>query len=310
MIGETVGRYEIIDHLGHGGMAEVYKAYHPGLDRYVAVKVMHTFLAREKDFLERFQREAKAVAALRHPNIVQVFDFDFDQQKNFYYMVMEFLDGQSLKTHLEEMAERGERMSLDEAVRIVTSIGAALSYAHRRGMVHRDVKPANVMFNSDGQAILTDFGIAKMVNVSGLTASGAMVGTPAYIAPEQGLGKAGDERADIYSLGVMLYQMVIGALPFDADTPMGIVMKHISEPLPSPRAIRPDLPPGVERVIVRSLAKDPDQRYQTVADFVADLQQMSSGAVPSDTVVMSGGVEKTMVGGAATPPPGYVTPPP
>ncbi len=314
MIGETLGRYRIIEHLGSGGMAEVYKAYHPGLDRYVAVKVLHPFLAQEEDFLTRFQREAKAVAALRHPNIVQVFDFDYDQELNIYYMVMEFIDGPSFKVRLKELGQRGERMGLDEAVRIVAAVGEALDYAHRRGMVHRDVKPANVMFNSEEQTILTDFGIAKMINVAELTASGSMVGTPAYMAPEQGMGQAGDERSDIYSLGAMLYQLVTGILPFEADTPMGVVLKHISEPLPSPRAVRSDLPLGLEQVIVRAMAKNPAQRYQTAAELVADLRRAATGAeiapLPLDMTIATDAVELTMPVDWPTPVPGYPPPPP
>ncbi|HEC34263.1 MAG TPA: hypothetical protein ENI37_06050 [Chloroflexi bacterium] len=312
MIGETLGKYRIVEHLGHGGMAEVYKAHHPGLDRYVAIKVLHSFLASEENFLARFQREAKAVAGLRHPNIVQVYDFDYDQERSLYYMVMEFIDGPTLKGRLDELAACGERMPLDDAVRIAASVGEALDYAHRRGMVHRDVKPANIMFTSDGQAILTDFGIAKIVNVAGLTASGAMVGTPAYISPEQGLGQAGDERSDIYSLGIVLYQMITGVLPFDADTPMGVVLKHINEPLPSPRVVRPDLSVGLEQVLVRAMAKDPAQRYQTAAQFVADLRRAAAGQE-----IQPASLEAT----AVTPPldqtvpmrptpPGMLTPPP
>jgi serine/threonine-protein kinase len=298
-------------------MAEVYKAYHPGLDRHMAVKVLHPFLAQEEDFLTRFQREAKAIAALRHPNIVRVFDFDYDQERDIYYMVMEFIDGPTLKERLKELAREGERMPLGEAIEIVAAMGDALGYAHRRGMVHRDVKPANVMFSGEGQAILTDFGIAKIVNVAGLTASGSMVGTPAYMAPEQGRGQAGDERADIYSLGVMLYQTLTGLLPFEADTPMGVVLKHINDPLPSPRDVRPDLPAGVEHVIWRAMAKDPDQRYQTAGDFVADLRRAAAGqaiAYPAqDATVVGGAADVTQVasGGwptaVSTPPP---TPPP
>ncbi len=319
MIGETLGRYQIIEHLGHGGMAEVYKAYQPNLDRYVAVKVLHPFLATEENFLTRFEREAKAVAALRHPNIIQVYDFEYDAERRCYYMVMEFIDGPSLKVRLQELEARGERMPLEEAVRIVVAVGEALDYAHRRGMVHRDVKPANIMFTSDNQVILTDFGIAKIVNVTGLTASGAMVGTPAYISPEQGMGEAGDERSDIYSLGVVFYQLLTGKLPFDADTPMGIVLKHINEPLPSPRSLRPDLPPGLEQVLLRALAKDPDRRYQTAAHFVADLRRVLAGevitpfpfqpatAAPSDQTVPAyptpSGLETIPSWGTPPPPP-------
>jgi len=274
LIGETLGKYRIVEHLGHGGMAEVYKAYQESLDRYVAIKILHPFLAQEEGFLARFRREAKAVAALRHSNIIQVFDFDYDSERDIYYMVMEYIDGPSLKVRLRELAQRGERLPLAEIVHIAAAVADALDYAHRRGMVHRDVKPANVMFTGEGQVILTDFGIAKMVNVTGLTASGAMVGTPAYMAPEQGMGEAGDERSDIYSLGVMLYEMATGVLPFEADTPMGVVLKHINEPLPPPRSVRPDLPVALERVIIRALAKDPNQRYQTAAAMAADLRRV------------------------------------
>ena len=276
LVGKTLGKYRIVEHSGSGGMAEVYKAYHPGLDCYVAIKVLHPFLATETDFLTRFQREARVVATFRHPNIVQVYDFDCDVENNRYYMVMEFIDGSSLKARLEEMAEKDQVMPLEEAIRIILAVANALKYAHQHGMVHRDIKPANVMFTEDGQVILTDFGIARMINTVTLTASGAMVGTPAYMAPEQG-SRTGDERADIYSLGVVLYQLATGALPFEADTPLGIILKHINAPLTPPTAIEPDLPPSVEAVIMRALIKDPDNRYQTASEFVADLEKCLAG---------------------------------
>jgi tRNA A-37 threonylcarbamoyl transferase component Bud32 len=257
-------------------MAEVYKAYHPGLDCYVAIKVLHSFLAKEEDFLTRFQREAKVIATFRHPNIIQVYDFDYDAEHSASYMVMEFIDGLSLKTRLQEMAQEGKMLPLDEALRIVIAVANALDYAHRHGMVHRDIKPANIMFTQDGQIILTDFGIARMINTSTLTASGAMVGTPAYMAPEQG-SRAGDERSDIYSLGVVLYQLVTGALPFESDTPLGIILKHINAPLTPPTKLDPDLPSGVEAVIIHALAKDPDNRYQTAWEFAADLERCLAG---------------------------------
>ena len=258
-------------------MAEVYKAYHPGLDRYVAIKVLHSFLAEEKDFLTRFQREARIVATFRHPNIVQVYDFDYDADNNAYYMVMEFIDGPSLKSRLKEVAREGQMLPLEEAVRIVVAVANALDYAHQHGMVHRDIKPANIMFTQDGQVILSDFGIARMVDTATLTASGAMVGTPAYMAPEQGLGQTGDERSDIYSLGVVLYQLITGSLPFDADTPLGIVLKHINAPPAPPTDLNSILPPGVEAVVMRALAKDPNNRYQTAREFAADLEKAMAG---------------------------------
>jgi tRNA A-37 threonylcarbamoyl transferase component Bud32 len=278
LIGETLGgRYHIVEKVGRGGMAEVYKAHQPGLDRYVAVKILHSFLAQERDFLDRFQREAKAVAAFRHANIVQVFDFAYDEERDIYYMVMEFIDGPSLKGKLQDWNDRGELMPLGEALGVGIDIGKALDYAHRQGMVHRDVKPANIMFTVEGQAVLTDFGIAKIVNVSGLTASGAMVGTPAYISPEQGMGRAGDERSDVYSLGIVVYQMITGVLPFEADTAMGVVLKHISEPLIPPREHRPGLPAKIEQAVLPALAKDPEERYQTAADFASAMLQPVAG---------------------------------
>ena len=261
-------------------MAEVYKAYHPGLQCHVAIKVLHSFLAGEEDFLTRFEREARTVATFRHPNIIQIFDFDSDVEDRCYYMVMELIDGLTLKERLQEMAQKGQKMPLDEAVHIVVAVADALDYAHRHGMVHRDIKPSNIMFTQDEQIILTDFGIARMVDTTPLTASGAMVGTPAYMAPEQGLGRARDERADIYSLGVVLYQLAAGALPFDADTPMAIVLKHIHAPLTAPRTLNPDLPPAVEAVIIRALAKDPDLRYQSASEFADDLKRSLAGEYP------------------------------
>ncbi|MEE8390831.1 MAG: protein kinase [Anaerolineae bacterium] len=288
-----------MEHLGHGGMAEVYKAHHPILDRYVAIKVLHPFLADEKDFLTRFQREAKIVATFRHPNIVQVYDFDFDTETNAYYMVMEFVDGPTLKTRLQELVQEDQRLALEETVRIVIAVANALDYAHQRGMVHRDIKPANIIFTQEGQIILSDFGIARMVNTSTLTATGAMVGTPAYMAPEQGMGQVGDERADIYSLGAVLYQLITGNLPFDADTPLGTVLKHINSPLTPPTDLVPSLSPGIEAVIVRSLAKDPDLRYQTAKEFAADLERATAGEPVeqiSPELAMSPAITKTIAG--------------
>jgi len=258
-------------------MAEVYKAYHPDLDRYVAIKALHPFLAEEEDFLARFQREARIVATFRHPNIIQVYDFDFDVENRRYYMVMEYIDGLTLKDRLRELAQTGDQILLEEAIHIVAEIANALDYAHQHGMVHRDIKPANIMFTQDGQIILSDFGIARIVDTTNLTASGAMVGTPAYMAPEQGIGQAGDERADIYSLGVVLYQLATGMLPFDADTPLGVVLKHINTPLKLPSQINPEIPENIETVIIRALAKGPNNRYQTAREFADDLKKALNG---------------------------------
>jgi len=299
LIGKTLGKYRVIKHSGSGGMAEVYKAYQPGLDRYVAIKVLHSFLANEEDFLTRFQREARIVATFRHPNIVQVYDFELDVGGNLYYMVMEFVDGPSLKARLQEMTQEGQRLPLEEAVRVVVAIANALDYAHQHGMVHRDVKPANILFTQDGQVVLTDFGIARMINTTTLTASGAMVGTPAYMAPEQGMGKAGNERADIYSLGAVLYQLVTGSLPFNADTPLGIILKHINAPLTPPTTLNANLPAGIETVTMRALAKDPNNRHQTAREFAADLERGLAGepveSISPEPVIAPPAFETTVI---------------
>jgi tRNA A-37 threonylcarbamoyl transferase component Bud32 len=266
LTGQMLGNYRIVERIGRGGMAVVYKAYQPALERHVAIKVLREQLtADDEQFARRFQREAKAVAALRHPNIVQV--FDFGTQDDVSYMVMEYLDGTTLKAELKALAERGETMALQEAQRIFQAVAGAVDYAHAQGMVHRDIKPANVMLTAKGDVVLTDFGIARIVGGTQYTATGAVIGTPAYLPPEQGQGERGDERSDIYALGVVLYEMVTGRVPFDADTPLAVIFKHISDPLPLPRELNPALPEAVERVILKALAKDPGERYQRMADM-------------------------------------------
>ena len=278
--GQTLGNYRILERIGRGGMASVYKAYQPSLERHVAVKVIHEQLAADDEqFSKRFQREAKAVASLRHPNIIQV--FDFGTVGDVSYMVMEYVEGTTLKAKLHGSSERGETMPLEEANRIFQSVASALEYAHRQGMVHRDIKPANVMLTPKGEVILTDFGIARIVGGTRYTATGAVVGTPAYLSPEQGQGERGDERSDIYALGVVLYEMVTGQVPFDADTPLAVIFKHISDPLPPPRQLNPDVPEAVEQVILKALAKNPDDRYYRVADMARALKDaMASKPAP------------------------------
>ncbi len=270
MARKKLGKYEIIERIGRGGMAEVYRGYHASLDRYVAIKLLHPFLADDPEFKDRFENEARNVAKLRHPNIVQVYDFEYDEEGDSYYMVMELINGPTLKDRLFDLESNGNGVSFAEAIRIVRSAADALAYAHQRGMIHRDVKPANLMLDEDGRVVLTDFGIAKIVTGAQFTASGGMVGTPAYMAPEQGLGEAGDERSDIYSLGVILYQLVVGRLPYDADTPLAIILKHVNNELPPPSQFV-DLPEDLELIICRALEKEPDQRYKSAADLAQDL---------------------------------------
>lgn len=274
--GKKIGKYVIKEKLGSGGMAEVYKGYQENLDRFVAIKLMHAFLISDQDFLKRFQREARAMASLNHPNIVGVYDFDV-YGDNSYYLVMEYVRGGTLKEHLEALAQNGERMPLTEVVKMVAEIADALAYAHRREMVHRDIKPANIMLNEDTErAVLTDFGIVKLLGNQAMayTATGALIGTPAYMSPEQALGKSGDHRVDIYSLGVMLFQMVTGTLPFDAETPLAVVMQHVNTPTPQPNSIIPDIPWGLQEVILKAMAKVPEDRFQSAGEFAAALRSV------------------------------------
>jgi tetratricopeptide (TPR) repeat protein len=269
MSGKTLGRYRLTERLGRGGMAEVYRAYQPSLDREVAIKVMHGYLAEDEGFVGRFKREARAVASLRHPHIVQVYDFDIEDDT--YYMVMEYISGETLKVRLRQRNAEGRRMPLGEVARIFRDLCDALDYAHAQGRVHRDIKPANIMFDGE-RLVLTDFGIASIVGGTRYTATGAMVGTPAYMSPEQGRGEPGDLRSDVYSLGVILYEMVTGRVPYDADTPLAIVLKHLNEPLPLPREVGVDVPPAIERVILKALAKLPEDRYQSAGALAEALQ--------------------------------------
>ena len=277
---KQLGKYEIIERLGRGGMAEVYKGYQASLDRYVAIKLLHPFLADDPEFKDRFEREARNVARLRHPNIVQVYDFEYDDPNELFYMVMELIDGQTLKDRISDILDGGEQMPLEEVLHIIRGAGAALAYAHARGMIHRDVKPANLMVDSDRRIVLTDFGIAKIVTGIQFTASGGMVGTPAYMAPEQGLGEQGDERSDIYSLGVILYQLCTGTLPYDAETPLAVILKHLNEPVPSPRKMNPGLSEAFEAVIVKALAKEPEERFQSADEMLKALDQAEGGVPP------------------------------
>ncbi|MBN1874708.1 MAG: protein kinase [Anaerolineae bacterium] len=268
--GQMLGKYRVLDSLGRGGMARVYRAYHPRLDRYVAIKVLRPDLIEDAEFLARFQREARAVASLRHPNIVQVHDFDV--QDDIYYMVMELMEGDTLKTRLSDYRIRGEQMEWGEMVRIMLDVLDGLAYAHSEGMIHRDIKPANILLSRRGQAVLGDFGIAHIVGSTRYTAAGMLIGTLEYIAPEQGMEGRCDVRSDLYSLGIVFYEMLTYQVPFDADTPLAILMKHIHDPLPLPRQLNPNIPEAFERVVLKSLAKRADDRYQSAEEMAQALR--------------------------------------
>ena len=275
LTGKTLGKYTLGEQLGHGGMAEVYRAHHPVLDRDVTIKVLHGFLGGE-DFLARFKREARAVASLRHAHIQQIHDFDFDG--DHYYMVMEFIDWGTLQDLMLQQSREGRYLPSAKVLSIMEQVASALDYAHSRGIIHRDIKPSNILLDSGGNAFLSDFGIARMMGVTQFTATGSLIGTPTYMSPEQCRGEELSPSSDIYSLGIILYEMLTGKVPFTSETtPLAILHKHLTEPPPAPRSLRPDLPVDVEQIVIKALAKDPRDRYPSAGDLARVLKKALDG---------------------------------
>lgn len=266
--GEKVGQYEIISELGRGGMATVYKAHHTHLDRIVAIKVMHQSYADDNNFIERFNREARIVANLEHPHIVPV--FDYNEYNGMPYLVMKFVQGRSLK---ELLIKRPP--SLDQIIHIMTAIGKATTYAHSKGVLHRDIKPSNIIIDSENIPYLADFGLARIAAAGESTMSAdVLLGTPYYMSPEQAKGvKDLDHRSDLYSLGIVLYELVVGQVPFSSPTPLAVIQDHINTPLPRPSQINPDTPPQIEAVLRKALAKSPDARYGSADEMMIDFAQ-------------------------------------
>jgi len=262
--GQMLGPYRIINQVGQGGMATVYKAYQPSMDRNVAVKVLPTQLAQSPEFTQRFQQEARIIARLEHAHILPV--FDYGESEGIAYFVMRYLDAGTLKDKMEA----GRPLPLNEIDRLFTQLADALSYAHSLGVVHRDLKPANALIDSRGNLFLTDFGIAKILESASprLTQTDAIMGTPAYISPEQAQATKVDQRSDIYSLGIILYEMVTGRVPYTADTPLAVILKHVTHPLPLPSSVKTDIPEAIEQVLLKALAKNPDDRFANVTDFL------------------------------------------
>jgi serine/threonine protein kinase len=266
MIGTVLsGRYRLEAKLGSGGMSTVYLARDQTLDRSVAVKVMHREMSEQADQLERFRQEARAVAKLSHPNVVSVIDAGEDG--GHPYIVFEYVEGETLKQRI------GREGALDpqEAIAYAIEIARGLSVAHARSMVHRDIKPQNILIDAEGRAKLTDFGISRQLEQDGMTATGRVLGTTDYVAPEQAMGRAVDPRSDVYSLGVVLYEMLVGQVPFQADSQVGVAMKHVNEELPDVQRRRPEVSATVALVVERATAKDPDKRYQHVGEMIDDL---------------------------------------
>lgn len=268
IIGKHIGQYEVVGQIGQGGMATVYKAFQPSINRYVAIKILPSQYAQDPNFVKRFEHEARAIAALEHPHILPV--YDFGTQDGLTYMVMRYVEGGTLSNLM------GQPMPAKQVVRLIGAVARALDYAHKQGIVHRDIKPSNILIDKNGEPLLTDFGIAKkLIEGSGatqLTGSGTVLGTPAYMSPEQAKGQPVDGRSDIYSLGVVLYELLTGQQPYQAETPLGVVLKHVSEPLPPPHSVNPDVPAPLEQIVIKAMAKDPNQRYPSLAEMEQALQ--------------------------------------
>jgi predicted Ser/Thr protein kinase len=269
------GRYELIELIGKGGMSSVWRAHDRLLDRTVAIKVLHEQFASDDEYVERFRREARSVAQLSHPNIVTVIDRGEDESRQF--IVFEFVEGENLK----QLIRRTGPLPVRDAILMALQMARALSFAHGRGLVHRDVKPQNVLLNDDGQAKMTDFGIARSVDVQGVTITGTVLGTSEYISPEQARGEQVNAQSDVYSLGVVLYELLTGSVPFQGESFVTIALKHVHEPPPNLLERRPDAPPRVAMAVERAMAKSPADRFQSMSELCNELEASLADLDPS-----------------------------
>ncbi|MFN8371340.1 MAG: protein kinase [Anaerolineae bacterium] len=294
MIGSKLGAYEIREEIGKGGMATVYRAHQPTVDRDVAIKVIKNSIKDDADAVQRFQREARVIARLEHPHILPIYDFDGSHEPP--YIVMRFLDGGTLKDVMKQGL-----LPFSEVTYLIQQVASALDYAHRQGVVHRDIKPSNIMIDREGNAFVSDLGIARITAAGdgprkGITASGAIIGTPEYMSPEQAMGLNDvDFRADIYSLGVMLFEMLTGDLPYLAETAMGTLLKHIQSPIPKIREQQPELPEEIQEVIERALAKEADDRYESAGDMARALMQMSGSTMTAAPVRLRAAAAESLI---------------
>ncbi len=308
----TFGKYQVSERLGSGGQAEVYLALEPRLQRQVAIKVLLAHLAHDPEVSARFAQEARLVASLRHPAIVQL--FDFDTQGDQFYMVMEYLEGGSLKERLAQRAVDGTPFSAADAVALLRPVAAALDYAHAQGAVHRDIKPGNILFTRDGQAVVSDFGVAKILGESvQLSVAGSIVGTPAYMSPEQAGAGPVTAASDLYALGIVLYQMLTGQVPFSGDSLSGVLMQHVQAAPPAPRTLNPRLSAAVEAVLLKALAKAPTDRFASAAALLAALesaQRAQPGPASEAEFLDSATLDEPPPPGRALPLPGALPPAP
>jgi eukaryotic-like serine/threonine-protein kinase len=290
---QRLGKYELRERLGRGGMSEVWKAFDTQLQRYVAIKLLHADLQTDPEFITRFTREARVIASLHHPNIVQIYDFQTTNPSESNvpgaYMVMEYVEGQTLAQYIRTTSRVGKFPPAIDIVHLFTSISKAIDYAHREGMIHRDIKPANILLdkrktevNPMGEPVLTDFGIAKLMGATSGTMSGMWLGTPLYISPEQAQGHPGNERSDIYSLGVILYEICTGVQPFRAESAAGIMMQHVNSMPTPPALINPNIPPALTMVILRAMAKEPAARFSSASALTVALAEAFNLPIPTD----------------------------
>ena len=276
-MGRLLGKYQLLSLIDRGGMAEVYKSYHPDLERDLAVKILYPHFTDLPGFIERFRREAKAAAALRHPNIVQIFDFD-QSEDGLYYMVLEYIDGQSLESFLKSQAP----LTLPQTLALFRQIASATQYAHDHGLIHRDIKPANILLDKQGQVYLADFGIAQIVGMSRLTQTDTTAGTPIYMAPEQADSHLVTAEADVYSLGMLLYKMLTDHLPYESENVAMLMVQKVTRPPLSPRQFKPDLPVEVEQVLLKALAQKPEDRFLDVISMTWALEEAYNSVPEGD----------------------------
>jgi serine/threonine protein kinase len=291
IINSQIGRYQIFERLGSGGMATVFRAEDTTLRRSVAIKILRESLSFDSNFTERFKQEAQLIASLNHPNIVQVYDFDVIERNNekMVYMVMPYIIGKTLASVLEDLRYQHSMLSQERVRDIMLDLCSALSYAHARGMVHRDVKPSNILFDENNKAILTDFGIAKLAQQQrGLTQDGTIVGTPSYMSPEQATGEAIDGRSDIYALGIILFEMLTGRTPFEDDGTVSVLLKHVQTPPPNVTEFVPNISPYFDALVAHALAKNPNDRYQTAEEFAKDIREVFKGKPSTRQLTTSG----------------------
>jgi serine/threonine protein kinase len=273
LVGKRFGNYILEELIGQAATSRVYKAFHEKLQRYASIKVMHPELTSGLDFVSRFQREAQNMAALSHANISQVYDYDI--LDGIPYIAMEYIEGKSLNSYLADYRKKNSIIPIGRTLRIIRSVAEALYFAHKKNIVHCDVKPPNILLEDTGRAVLTDFGFAKLVTGATTALSDDLVGTPDYMSPEQCMGKPLRAGSDIYSWGVTMFEMTTGQLPFTSPKPFGVTLMHVNDPPPKPQSINPNLPRRIERIILKALEKDPADRYQTLNQAVQEINKLS-----------------------------------